>query len=165
MERKQNSVESNRLMDGNIYVLNVATPIQRQEPARGSGRGTRPLDPPPPIPPPPTSIPPPPPPPKDYPSAPPVVGKPPTSQTVNRLKSKFEQRHWVLSVLRSVREWRHTYFYTPTRHKSLVSFVVEPLVKKRNDYKNIIWKNLWYQECQLLVLLYNSIINKTKLIL
>lgn len=98
MERKQNSVESNRLMDGNIYVLNVATPTPRGEPTRGSGRGARPLDQPPPIPPPPPSIPPPPPPPKDYPSAPPFVGKPPTSQTVNRLKSQFEQRHWSLGI-------------------------------------------------------------------
>ena len=94
MERQQSS-EQNRLMDGNIYVLNVQGPVERGGHARGSGRGPihPSAPPPPPPPPPPPSIPPPPPPPKDYPSAP-FIGKPATTKGVDRLKAKFEQRHW-----------------------------------------------------------------------
>ena len=88
MER-QHSSEQNRLMDGNIYVLNVPAPTQRGGQIRGSGRTPRPSAPPP-VPPPP--IPPPPPPPKDYPSAP-FLGKEPTSKSISRLKAQFEQRH------------------------------------------------------------------------
>jgi hypothetical protein len=93
MER-QHSSEQNRLMDGNIYVLNVPAPTQKGGQIRGSGRTPRPSAPPPvpppPVPPPP--IPPPPPPPKDYPSAP-FLGKEPTSKSISRLKAQFEQRH------------------------------------------------------------------------
>ena len=88
MERQQSS-EQNRLMDGNIYVLNVPAPTQRGGQIRGSGRTPRPSAPP--IPPPP--IPPPPPPPKDYPPSAPFIGKEPTSKSINRLKAQFEQRH------------------------------------------------------------------------
>ena len=104
--KRQQSSENNKLIEGNVYVLNVGAPLpqqtqpQRGVPIRKSGR--RPISPPPqithhptappppPIPPPPTA--PPPPPPKDYPPTAPFVGKPPTSQSVNRLKSQFENR-------------------------------------------------------------------------